>query len=137
MGQPAYTENIAIAAPAASQPVGQYQPPSAYGAPAPVTYVVPAQQVVVPVRMAPGLMESNRVRWQLHPQRCICVMCKAEITTRVRPAVGLFNHVAACFCCFVGCWFGCCLIPYMMDGLSDMEHYCPSCNIQIGRCPRA
>merc|ERR1719397_755726 len=108
---PPSSQEYASAAPAARQPVGQYLPPNQY-----VTPVV--QQIVVPIPISGAVMESSYMPWQLMPQRCICACCKADVITDTRPAVGLINHVAACFCCFVGCWLGCCLVPYMVDGLS-------------------
>lgn len=63
---------------------------------------------------------------------CVCPHCRYEgqsITTKV---TGLANHIGAAGTCLIGCWLGCCLIPYCLDDLKDTEHQCASCKRLIG-----
>lgn len=66
------------------------------------------------------------------PIRCICPHCQHDILTRIEKRSGLAAWLACGGILLFGCWLGCCLIPFCVDGLKDTEHYCPHCAILLG-----
>ncbi|XP_052264491.1 lipopolysaccharide-induced tumor necrosis factor-alpha factor homolog isoform X5 [Dreissena polymorpha] len=70
------------------------------------------------------------------PVRIKCQFCQADIVTSTYYDTGTLTWIA-CFVIFiVGCWLGCCLIPFCLDGCKDVVHQCPNCNQQVGRYNR-
>ena len=106
--------------------VAQYVPPVMY---------VPHPNTAVG-RVVPSGPKSSEVRWRSFPQSCVCVYCNNSITTSTEPVIGCINHLAAFCCCVLGCWYGCCLIPYNMDTLSNIAHHCPACQNRLGTYTR-
>ncbi|XP_048762283.1 LITAF domain-containing protein-like [Ostrea edulis] len=117
----------------------QPPPPPAYSQPGGVGYSqapppppgYPGSTVVVtqPVHMNPYMFREFGVQMQ-------CPHCSATITTSTRYEVGTLTWIACCVVAAVGCWFGCCLIPFCVDGCKDVIHSCPSCNQDVGRYNR-
>jgi len=66
------------------------------------------------------------------PCRLECPHCHADVSTNVQYETGNMAHVAALVLCLFGCWLGCCLIPYCVDGCKDTVHTCPSCGRHLG-----
>ena len=72
-----------------------------------------------------------------YPQDMTCPYCSARITTTTKAVPGVLTYVACFACFFVGvCALGCCLIPFCVDGLQDIEHHCPNCSRHLGTCKR-
>nr|XP_055045485.1 cell death-inducing p53-target protein 1 isoform X2 [Misgurnus anguillicaudatus] len=65
--------------------------------------------------------------FQTTPVPTICPHCQQPIVTRISHDIGLMNTFFCLFCFFVGCDFGCCLIPCLIDDLKDVTHTCPNC----------
>ncbi|CAG5081539.1 Oidioi.mRNA.OKI2018_I69.PAR.g9903.t1.cds [Oikopleura dioica] len=65
---------------------------------------------------------------------CICRSCGHEGMSTVKKVSGSRNLMGALGCVCIGCWLGCCLIPYNMDSLKDTMHSCASCKKLIGVC---
>ena len=65
------------------------------------------------------------------PAKMECPYCKANITTRTQPKMGLLawlivgTLVVTCLC-------PCAWIPCCVDDLKDVNHQCPSCNAILG-----
>jgi len=68
----------------------------------------------------------------LQPSRIKCPHCSEDVYTRVHKEPGAGTHVAAGVICLLGCWAGCCLIPYCVPDCQDSRHVCPKCNSTIG-----
>lgn len=68
------------------------------------------------------------------PQIISCPNCHANVLTRVKRKNGFFAWFSCVACCVVGLSLGCCLLPFCVNAFKDVEHYCPSCNIFLGRC---
>ena len=73
------------------------------------------------------------------PVLCTCTFCGYNGPTRVELINGNLLHPTLVFAhillgtltwlsagaiCLFGCWLGCCLIPFAIDGCKDVEHYC-------------
>ena len=66
-----------------------------------------------------------------YPTSTVCSNCSNHVQTVVEPTPGLLTYMLAGGLCLVGCWFGCCLIPFCMDSVKDFEHRCPNCNAMV------
>jgi len=63
-----------------------------------------------------------------------CPHCKATIQTGTRYELGTLAWLA-CFGLWLitGC---CCWIPFVVNGMKDVIHFCPNCNNVLGRFNR-
>ena len=71
-----------------------------------------------------------------HPQRHLCQFCGVEGSTEVAYTSGVLTVLVAGGICLVGFWLGCCLIPFCVDELKDVEHFCPACRHMVGKFRR-
>jgi len=62
-----------------------------------------------------------------------CPHCGASISTECRVTAGLCTWLSCAALCLVGCWFFCCLIPFVIPECQDCEHFCPNCRVLLGR----
>ncbi|KAL7641530.1 UNVERIFIED_CONTAM: hypothetical protein RMT77_007401 [Armadillidium vulgare] len=62
-----------------------------------------------------------------------CPYCQNNMSTRIVTSPSTTAHVLAFCLCVCGCWLGCCLIPYFVDSLQEVRHYCSNCNAYLGR----
>ena len=63
-----------------------------------------------------------------------CPQCRNSIQTGTRYEIGTMTWLAC-----IGLWFftGClCFIPFFMNGLKDVVHFCPGCQNVLGRYNR-
>lgn len=67
------------------------------------------------------------------PIMVICPSCKEIGPTKVRSRPGIGAWLAATFLCAIGCWCGCCLIPFGMVSFREHKHYCRFCNAYLGK----
>ncbi|XP_069066618.1 LITAF domain-containing protein-like isoform X2 [Pleurodeles waltl] len=70
------------------------------------------------------------------PVRTTCPACHQQIVTSTRPTPGLLTWLLFGGFILFGCWLGCCLIPFCVDSLQDVNHFCPNCNHLVGRHKR-
>lgn len=70
------------------------------------------------------------------PQRLTCPACGYSVETRVKKENGAATWLAAFGLCLVGCWAGCCVVPFFVRRLKDSRHECPECDEWLGTCPR-
>ncbi|KAM4698090.1 cell death-inducing p53-target protein 1 [Rhinophrynus dorsalis] len=120
-------------------PMGYYPPISGQiPSPYPTQYPSPGAQpttVIVP----PGANTTSNTTvtvlqgeiFQSFPVQTVCPHCQQPITTKISHEIGLMNFLLCCFCCFVGCDLGCCLIPCIINDLKDVTHTCPNCKAYI------
>ncbi|KAK3096218.1 hypothetical protein FSP39_024583 [Pinctada imbricata] len=66
------------------------------------------------------------------PTRLLCPYCRADITTSIEYEAGALTWLTSGVLCLVGCWLGCCLIPFCINDLQDVKHKCPNCNNIVG-----
>jgi len=104
------------------------------------------QQYITPIQQQPivppehSMLYSNRsvvnnssvVLFDDKSIQCICQYCNNIQHTYIRKSYSLCAHVSCLGLCMVGCFFGCCLIPYCFDDLKITKHYCNRCNRLLG-----
>ncbi|KAI1896188.1 hypothetical protein AGOR_G00092240 [Albula goreensis] len=66
------------------------------------------------------------------PVQTHCPVCARFVVTRLEHNSGTLAWLSCAGLFIFGCIYGCCLIPFCMDGLKDVTHYCPSCNNVLG-----
>ena len=82
---------------------------------------------VAPTLQAPPIMHFGRT-----PIQCVCPRCRANILTRLEHRNGALAWLICVILVLVGCGLGCCLIPFCIDDLGNVEHYCPQCAALLG-----
>merc|ERR1712004_154983 len=76
--------------------------------------------------------DGNCFRFQEYPANITCQYCRQQITTTTTKENGLLTWLACGGICLFGCWLGCCLIPFCVDGCEDTIHECGSCKRNVG-----
>lgn len=87
--------------------------------------VIPAGQPLV-YAQAPQVMSTK-------PQVLMCQHCHSEVMSTVRNEPGAVTWLSCLGLVVVGCWLGCCLIPFCVNELQDALHYCSRCGNFLGR----
>jgi lipopolysaccharide-induced tumor necrosis factor-alpha factor len=104
-------------------------------------YAVPQQEQVGQVKyptvnqtipVAYGVQVIPVAAFAKSPVQCSCPNCRSMIITRVEQTSGLLTWLLCFFLVLFGCWLGCCLIPFCISDLQNIQHYCPNCNAFIG-----
>ncbi|KAM4698198.1 lITAF domain-containing protein [Rhinophrynus dorsalis] len=107
---------------------GNYPPPPAYSSgiqPQPAVIVAPVSSTVI----VGGALHDS-------PAATVCPSCRQNIVTRVEYNSGLLTWLLFVLLLLFGCWLGCCLIPFCVDGCKDVDHFCPNCNNHIYKYKR-
>ncbi|KAL8175270.1 UNVERIFIED_CONTAM: hypothetical protein K2H54_017641 [Gekko kuhli] len=124
-----------------------YPPPAGFGAGPPPKEVqappypphpYPAQPVTTapPPVAVQAVYIQNPLTFHDRPVQMCCPSCSKVIVTRLSHSAGALTWLSAGSLCILGCWIGCCLIPFCVDSLLDVDHYCPSCNTLLGTYKR-
>ena len=66
------------------------------------------------------------------PANILCPGCQASITTRTASKPGLLAVSLSAILCITGLW-PCFCLPFLVDSLQTVKHYCPLCNIVVGK----
>ncbi|XP_060696361.1 lipopolysaccharide-induced tumor necrosis factor-alpha factor homolog [Hemiscyllium ocellatum] len=106
----------------------------AMGAPGMPAVSYPPHPATAPVVVQTVYVQPRQLGFQ--PSQTICSSCNQSIVTRVVYSPGALTWLSCGGLFLIGCGFGCCLIPFCIDGLQDVEHYCPNCGVNIGVCRR-
>nr|XP_006010929.1 PREDICTED: lipopolysaccharide-induced tumor necrosis factor-alpha factor isoform X2 [Latimeria chalumnae]XP_014353131.1 PREDICTED: lipopolysaccharide-induced tumor necrosis factor-alpha factor isoform X2 [Latimeria chalumnae] len=72
------------------------------------------------------------ISFQDHPVQTVCPSCNQMIVTVVKYRSGALTWLSCGGLFLLGCVFGCCLIPFCVDALQDVDHQCPNCKAYIG-----
>nr|XP_033818544.1 lipopolysaccharide-induced tumor necrosis factor-alpha factor [Geotrypetes seraphini] len=70
------------------------------------------------------------------PIQMACPSCHEMIVTRLIYNAGALTWLSCGGLFILGCAFGCCLIPFCVDALQDVDHYCPKCKALLGTYKR-
>lgn len=100
-------------------------PPYGYGGAQPTVVMAPATTTVV---LTTSFADT--------PAACTCPACRQNVVTRIEYNIGLLVWLIFGILILVGCWLGCCLIPFCVDSCKDVDHYCPNCNHHISKYKR-
>ncbi|KAJ7365037.1 hypothetical protein OS493_007678 [Desmophyllum pertusum] len=120
-------------------PQGYGPPPQGYGPP-PQGYAPPPQgqqtSTTTTIIQQPQTVVVGSGLYGEAPVSMVCPYCTATIVTSVVYTPGTLTWLACGGLILVGCWVGCCLIPFCIDGMQDAVHSCPNCRRQLGVCRR-
>ncbi|MEE6512428.1 hypothetical protein FKM82_019415 [Ascaphus truei] len=67
------------------------------------------------------------------PVSTVCIYCRQYVITRVSYTTGALPWLICAGLAVLGCWLGCCLIPFCIDDIKDVNHFCPNCNQLIAK----
>ncbi|XP_013397792.1 lipopolysaccharide-induced tumor necrosis factor-alpha factor homolog [Lingula anatina] len=121
-----------------AEPPPQYEPPKGAGYPPQQDGYAGYQQGTYPPQAAPVVAQPTTVVYVNAPafgpnsKQMQCPYCQAHVTTSVEYYSGGATWLVAGITLFVGCWLGCCLIPFCIQDLKDARHFCPNCNRTLG-----
>ncbi|XP_057313883.1 cell death-inducing p53-target protein 1 homolog [Hydractinia symbiolongicarpus] len=101
---------------------GQYPPQQGYGQ---------AQQTTI-ITTQPTVIAGGVLRFSEFPMQITCPHCQAQVVTTCNYVDGTAVWVIALLICLFGGWVGCCLIPFCINGLKDVNHICPNCTRMVG-----
>jgi len=111
-----------------SAPSGQYYPPP-QGPPPTTAYYPPSSGTTTTTTV---IVAGPGFGFGPHPVNTQCPNCHAQILTETRAQSGTLTWLICLCCVFFGFIFGCCLIPFCVDDLQDVEHRCPQCKQFLG-----
>uniref|UniRef100_UPI001A9F7D1B lipopolysaccharide-induced tumor necrosis factor-alpha factor n=1 Tax=Ictidomys tridecemlineatus TaxID=43179 RepID=UPI001A9F7D1B len=70
------------------------------------------------------------------PVQMCCPSCSKMIVTQLSYNAGALTWLSCGSLCLLGCVAGCCFIPFCVDALQDVDHYCPNCKALLGTYKR-
>ncbi|XP_048848196.1 lipopolysaccharide-induced tumor necrosis factor-alpha factor homolog [Brienomyrus brachyistius] len=119
-------------------PPGFVQPPPAFSKPEQGPYPVqpygpPTTSQVVSVQT---VYVQPRVVFGSQPVQTHCPMCMQMVLTRLEHNAGTMTWLTCAGLFIFGCFYGCCLIPFCVDDLKDVNHRCPNCSTVLGTYKR-
>lgn len=106
-----------------------YQPPQPYQAPPP--RMQPVGPTTTTIITPPTPIIVNMVFGE-SPVSMVCPHCQTHIITCTTYQDGTLTWLSAGALLLLGCWLGCCLIPFCLDGCKDVIHSCPNCHARLG-----
>ncbi|KAJ8384024.1 hypothetical protein AAFF_G00212680 [Aldrovandia affinis] len=83
-----------------------------------------------PPMSAPKVILDHR-KLPSTPSHTQCPFCHQFITTETVTRVGSVTWLVCVMSALLGCVAGCCLIPFCVPSLKDVEHRCPKCRAEI------
>ncbi|XP_044289131.1 lipopolysaccharide-induced tumor necrosis factor-alpha factor isoform X2 [Varanus komodoensis] len=66
------------------------------------------------------------------PVQMCCPSCNQMVVTQLVHHAGALTWLSCGGLCLLGCWIGCCFIPFCIDALQDVDHHCPNCRALLG-----
>ncbi|XP_025059123.1 lipopolysaccharide-induced tumor necrosis factor-alpha factor isoform X2 [Alligator sinensis] len=70
------------------------------------------------------------------PVQMCCPSCNKMVVTHLSHNAGALTWLSCGSLCLLGCVAGCCFIPFCIDALQDVDHYCPNCKALLGTYKR-
>ncbi|XP_009007448.1 lipopolysaccharide-induced tumor necrosis factor-alpha factor isoform X1 [Callithrix jacchus] len=103
-------------------------PPSYYTQPVPVPNNNPIAVQTVYVQQPISFADR--------PVQMCCPSCNKMIVSQLSYNAGALTWLSCGSLCLLGCIAGCCFIPFCVDALQDVDHYCPNCRVLLGTYKR-
>lgn len=100
-----------------------------------VPYIAQPPPMQPPVAVQTVYVQQPTVFHDYPVQMC-CPYCGQIMATRINHTSGALTWLSCGGLCLLGCGAGCCLIPFCIDSLKDVHHYCSSCNAHVGSYKR-
>ncbi|KAL7641526.1 UNVERIFIED_CONTAM: hypothetical protein RMT77_007397 [Armadillidium vulgare] len=96
--------------------------------------IPPGQSPVFHQTVVQSAVQTQKVLTVLGPDsvRIICPHCGADMNTTIKEDFSAAAYLGT-FLCLMGCVFGCCLIPFFLDSLHNIEHRCAQCKKFVGK----
>ncbi|KAL7672896.1 hypothetical protein ACOME3_007775 [Neoechinorhynchus agilis] len=92
----------------------------------PYTYMANiAQRLSPPVYGQPLQLTSQ-------PTNIRCPYCGSDVCTLTASDSGALTWLLSIAICCLGCFCGCCMIPFVVDDTKDVIHSCPNCKKHLG-----
>ncbi|XP_075035902.1 lipopolysaccharide-induced tumor necrosis factor-alpha factor [Mixophyes fleayi] len=118
----------------------QPYPPPPFGMEAkPMNTAPPYMAQPMPVH-APVTVQTVYVQQPItfhdRPIQMCCPYCSRLTNTHLQYTSGALAWLSCGGLCLLGCGFGCCLIPFCIDSLRDVDHYCSNCQKLVGSYKR-
>ena len=129
-GYPPPQQGYPPAQPGYAPPSG-YAPPPGYGPP-PASAHTQATHTTTIIQQPTAAVVVGNAMYGESPVSMVCPYCTATIVTSVSYTPGTLAWLACGGLILVGCWGGCCLIPFCIDAMQDACHTCPNCRRQLG-----
>ncbi|KAM4698162.1 lipopolysaccharide-induced tumor necrosis factor-alpha factor [Rhinophrynus dorsalis] len=98
-------------------------------------YVVQPVPIQPPVAVQTVYVHQPVTFYDRPVQMC-CPYCTRMTTTRLDHSSGALAWLSCGGLCLLGCLCGCCLIPFCIDSLKDVDHYCTNCHAHLGSYKR-
>ncbi|KAK7825851.1 hypothetical protein U0070_008607 [Myodes glareolus] len=119
-------------------------PPSYYTQPLPVPNANASMYVTQVTKPVDPEVEDNSktvyvqqpVSFFDRPVQMCCPSCSKMIVTQLSYNAGALTWLSCGSLCLLGCIAGCCFIPFCVDALQDVDHYCPNCKALLGTYKR-
>lgn len=70
------------------------------------------------------------------PCNMTCPNCHQTVVTVTSSRSGLLTYLVCGGLLVIGCWAGCCLIPFCCPECQDIDHHCPNCKALLGTYKR-
>ncbi|KAH6937722.1 hypothetical protein HPB50_003711 [Hyalomma asiaticum] len=71
-------------------------------------------------------------QWGPLPVPVLCPYCKRQIVTKTVYSSGFLTWMLCGALAALGCFLGCCLMPFCIRGCKDIAHVCPECSRVLG-----
>ncbi|XP_070388313.1 cell death-inducing p53-target protein 1-like isoform X4 [Dermacentor albipictus] len=71
-------------------------------------------------------------QWGPLPVPVLCPYCKRQIVTKTVYSSGFLTWMLCGALATLGCFLGCCLMPFCIRGCKDISHVCPECSRVLG-----
>ncbi|XP_027796550.2 lipopolysaccharide-induced tumor necrosis factor-alpha factor [Marmota flaviventris] len=140
---PSYEETVAVngyyptpAAPVPGPTTGLVAGPDGKGMSPPSYYTQPGPVPNANAIAVQTVYVQQPVTFFDRPVQMCCPSCSKVIVTQLSYNAGALTWLSCGSLCLLGCVAGCCFIPFCVDALQDVDHYCPNCKVLLGTYKR-
>uniref|UniRef100_A0A667HVD1 LITAF domain-containing protein n=1 Tax=Lynx canadensis TaxID=61383 RepID=A0A667HVD1_LYNCA len=140
---PSYEETVAVnsyfpvpPAPVPGPTTGLVTGPDGKGMNPPAYYTQPVPVPNANAIAVQTVYVQQPVSFFDRPVQMCCPSCNKMIVTQLSYNAGALTWLSCGSLCLLGCVAGCCFIPFCVDALQDVDHYCPNCKALLGTYKR-